>query len=175
MMTIKQYYLNKIAEEAVEVAQIAIKAAHFGLTEKQPGNPLNNAERISGELNDLNAMVLRLGDVSDGQFFFDIGQPDHVAIAKKLAKVEHFLAYSQSLGLVEHDESAKTLAGMMESMEQEIAVELSIEEVTRFRGHTLRVTQVYEPGRTGAWFVDGVRTHYRDVAAKVFAEEAVAA
>jgi hypothetical protein len=101
MMTLQQYYLVKLAEEAAEVAQIALKAAHFGLSEVQPGTILSNGERICAELNDTLAMVQRLGDVSEGAFFFDIGQPDHVAISKKLAKVQHFLEYSQSLGLVE--------------------------------------------------------------------------
>jgi NDP-sugar pyrophosphorylase family protein len=101
MMNLNQYFLIKIAEEASEVAQIALKAAHFGLSEIQPGRAETNAERVYAELNDLLAMVHRLGEVSGGEFWFDIGSPDHVAIATKLAKVEHYLAYSQSLGLVE--------------------------------------------------------------------------
>lgn len=103
MMTLAQYHLIKIAEEASEVAQIALKAAHFGLSETQPGGLFTNAQRIYGELNDLLAMVHRLGEVSNGEFWFDIGSPDHVAIANKLAKVEHYLAYSQSLSLVESE------------------------------------------------------------------------
>jgi hypothetical protein len=103
MMTLQQYYLVKLAEEAAEVAQIALKAAHFGLSERHPERTETNAQRIYAELNDVLAMVQRLGDVSNGEFFFDIGQPDHVAISKKLAKVQHFLEYSQSLGLVEKE------------------------------------------------------------------------
>jgi hypothetical protein len=101
MMTLAQYHLVKLAEEAAEVAQIALRAAHFGLNEVQLGKTETNSLRIYGELNDLNSMVHRLGEVSNGEFFFDIGQPDHVAIAGKLAKIAHYLAYSQSLGLVE--------------------------------------------------------------------------
>jgi hypothetical protein len=99
--TLVQYYLDKVAEEAAEVAQIALKASQFGLSEIQSGKIETNAQRMYAELNDLSAMVHRLGEVSKGEFFFDIGQPDHVAIAKKLAKVEHYLAYSRSLELVE--------------------------------------------------------------------------
>ena len=99
-MILTQYHLIKIAEEASEVAQIALKCAHFGLSEKQPGQELTNAERVYGELNDLMAMVHELGVVSGDEFFFDIGQPNHLAIAKKLGKIAHYLAYSQSLGLV---------------------------------------------------------------------------
>lgn len=108
MMTLNQYFLIKLAEEAAEVAQIALKTAHFGLSEIQPGRTETNVERIYGELNDVLAMVHRLGEVSGGEFWFDIGAPDHVAIAAKLAKVEHFLAYSQSLGLVEIDRATAT-------------------------------------------------------------------
>lgn len=101
MMTLSQYFLIKLAEEAAEVAQIALKAAHFGLSEIQPGRVETNAQRIYGELNDVLAMVHRLGEISNGEFWFDIGSPDHMAIAAKIAKVERYLAYSQSLGLVE--------------------------------------------------------------------------
>lgn len=101
MMTLSQYYLVKLAEEASEVAQIALKAAHFGLSEVQPGTDVSNAQRIYAELNDVLAMVHRLTEVSNGEFAFDIGQPDHLAISKKLAKVHHYLTYSQSLGLVQ--------------------------------------------------------------------------
>jgi hypothetical protein len=82
-MTLKQYFLIKIAEEAAEVAQIALKAAHFRLSEIQPGRPETNAERMYGEINDLLAMAHRLGELSNGEFWFDIGAPDHVAIAAK--------------------------------------------------------------------------------------------
>ena len=100
MMNLQQYLLVKLAEEAAEVAQIALKAAHFGLSEVQPGTEVTNAQRIYAELNDVMAMVHRLTEVSNGEFAFDIGQPDHLAIAQKLAKVEHYLGYSRSLGLV---------------------------------------------------------------------------
>src|SRR5579872_1371766 len=102
MMTLQQFYLAKIAEEASEIAQIALKASQFGLTERYPQDPKNNAERLCAELTDLQAMVLRLVDTSPaGEFWFDIGSLDHVAIARKLQKVDHYLAYSQSLGMVE--------------------------------------------------------------------------
>lgn len=104
MMTITQYYLAKIAEEAAEVAQIALKCAHFGLSEKQPGQDLTNAERCYGELNDLLAMVHQLGSVSGGEFYFS---QDGFAMAAKLNKVAHYLTYSQSLGLVESTHTAR--------------------------------------------------------------------
>ena len=100
MMTLTQYYLIKIAEEASEVAQIALKSAHFGLSEKHPELTETNAQRIYAELNDLLAVVHQLGSVSNGEFYFS---QDGFAMAAKLAKVEKYLAYSQSLGLVESE------------------------------------------------------------------------
>ncbi|WP_321929869.1 hypothetical protein [Burkholderia cenocepacia] len=47
MMTLTQYLLVKIAEEAAEVAQIALKTAHFGLNETQPGRDETNAQRLN--------------------------------------------------------------------------------------------------------------------------------
>lgn len=102
MMTLTQYLLVKIAEEAAEVAQIALKTAHFGLSERHPERLETNAERIYAELNDLNAMVLRLNDVAFGEFHYE---PDHIAMSQKMAKVEHYLAYSRSLGLVRPEDT----------------------------------------------------------------------
>ncbi|VWC95739.1 hypothetical protein BLA39750_02210 [Burkholderia lata] len=98
MMTLSQYFLVKLAEEASEVAQIALKCAHFGLSEVQPGQPLTNAERVYGELNDLLAILRGLSLVSEGEFAFEA---DEEAMKRKLSKVAHYLAYSQSLGLVQ--------------------------------------------------------------------------
>jgi len=52
-MTPDQYHLCKIAEECAEVAQRALKAQQFGLGEKQPGQSLNNLERLVCEFHDL--------------------------------------------------------------------------------------------------------------------------
>lgn len=98
MMTITQFYLGKVAEEAIEIAKEALKAQQFGLSEHHPERTETNAQRICAELNDLLAMVHQLGSVSNGEFYFS---QDGFAQAAKLAKVEKYLAYSQSLGLVE--------------------------------------------------------------------------
>jgi hypothetical protein len=52
-MTPDQYHLCKIAEECNEVAQRALKAQQFGLGETQPGQGLNNLERLVDEFHDL--------------------------------------------------------------------------------------------------------------------------
>ena len=48
-----QYLLTKLAEEANEVGQIALKTQQFGVDEGMPGQPFTNAERTHQELNDL--------------------------------------------------------------------------------------------------------------------------
>lgn len=53
--------LNIIIEECAEVQHRACKALRFGLAEVQPGQDLNNAERLSDEIGDLGA-ILNLAD-----------------------------------------------------------------------------------------------------------------
>lgn len=63
MMTLEQYLLGKIAEECAEIAQRASKAQRFGLTEKQPGQDKDNAERLMEEMHDLHAVLWMLQDM----------------------------------------------------------------------------------------------------------------
>lgn len=56
-MKIDQYILTKIAEEASEVAQRALKAAQFGPDQIEPGQELTNAERLIEEVYDLGIWV----------------------------------------------------------------------------------------------------------------------
>lgn len=53
MMSAQQYILMKIAEEASEVAQRALKAQQFGVDQTEPGRDRDNAERLCDELTDL--------------------------------------------------------------------------------------------------------------------------
>jgi len=80
-------------EECAELAQRFSKAARFGGNEVQPGQDLNNRQRILYEFADLLAMMEMLEFAP---------QPMHVAlrpfIDDKKAKVEKFLAYSQECG-----------------------------------------------------------------------------
>ena len=91
-----QFLLVKLAEEAQEVAQRALKAAQFGMSEVQKGQPLSNAERLSGEINDLLAAIRMLN--SEAGFGF---QGDENQVFRKIAKVKRFRAYSADLGLVD--------------------------------------------------------------------------
>lgn len=61
-MTRIQYLLGKLSEECHEVGQRAIKAQHFGATEVQKDQGLNNVQRLNIELNDLYAIVEMLND-----------------------------------------------------------------------------------------------------------------
>lgn len=95
-MTKTQYLLVKIAEEAAEVAQMALKTAHFGVHEKENETSPSNLERLCGELNDLLAVVDMFGEEIEEDIVLD---GDKMEAKKK--KVEHFMKYSQSQGLVD--------------------------------------------------------------------------
>jgi len=53
MLTAQQYILGKIAEEAAEIAQRALKAQQFGIDQIEPGQELDNGERLENEFLDL--------------------------------------------------------------------------------------------------------------------------
>jgi NTP pyrophosphatase (non-canonical NTP hydrolase) len=52
-----------LIEECAEVQQRAAKLLRFGRDEVQPGQPLNNAERLADEIGDLMALVRRVKNV----------------------------------------------------------------------------------------------------------------
>jgi hypothetical protein len=82
------------AEEAVEVAQRFTKALRFGGTEVQPGQDMDNRQRILYEFADLLGTMEMLG------FNLGIGplHPLRPWMDAKKAKVERFLEYSASCG-----------------------------------------------------------------------------
>lgn len=90
-----QYLLTKLAEEANEVGQIALKTQQFGVDEKMPGQDFTNAERTHQELNDLFAIVDMLNE--EFNFGFNI---DGAHIHNKKKKVNKYAAYSVKLGQV---------------------------------------------------------------------------
>jgi hypothetical protein len=53
MLNREQYLLTLIQEECAELSQRASKALRFGLYEVQPGQELDNWERLRGEFVDL--------------------------------------------------------------------------------------------------------------------------
>lgn len=96
-MTHEQFLLMKLAEEATEIAQIALKTAQFGMTEKHPNMELNNKERIHLELNDLLAVVDELNTWT--QFDF---KENYASKINKIEKLNKYLGYSIRLGKVEN-------------------------------------------------------------------------
>lgn len=95
-MNREQYLLGKIAEEAAEVAQIALKAQQFGFDSFHPDDPdTTNLDLLRGELNDLLAVVGML----DVPTFAHIHFKNHAQQVKQ-RKVEHFFAQCHRLGRV---------------------------------------------------------------------------
>ena len=94
-MTETQYLLTCLAEECAEVAQRASKAIRFGLGEIQPGQELNNAERIMVEYGDLQGVI----DMLQASQLLPPAYPNQSF--EKMAKVRKYMAYSRSLGVME--------------------------------------------------------------------------
>lgn len=97
-MSYEQFLLLKLAEEASEIAQIALKTAQFGMLETIPGGSENNAERIHSELNDLHGIVSLLNDHTSFGY-----QVNDYAIEAKRLKIFKYLNYSVNLGKVDKD------------------------------------------------------------------------
>lgn len=90
-----QYLLNKLAEEAAEVGQIALKTSQFGMDECLANQPYDNRARIHQELDDLMAIV----ELLNNEFNFEyVGNIARRKVKKD--KVEHYYQYSVQLGLV---------------------------------------------------------------------------
>jgi hypothetical protein len=108
MMTIKQFYLLKLAEECAEVAQRASKQMQFGPDEVQAHRSdsggkdglLPNKTRLLNEFTDLCGVADALREL--GELDLDSVDYDEV-IANKKARLKKYLEYSQSLGLVENE------------------------------------------------------------------------
>ena len=97
-MNKEQYLLIKLAEECNEVAQIALKAAQFGLDNIKPEQLLTNRERLNSEIGDIIVIIALL----DGNDSFHLDEEsDEILFAKK-AKVEKYLGVSMTLGKVQN-------------------------------------------------------------------------
>jgi hypothetical protein len=96
MMTRLQLLLGKLAEEASEVSQIALKNQQFGLHKTWPGENYTNVERVHYELDDLMAIVEMLND----EFGFGY-VPERWRIEAKKRKVNQYEKLSVELGMAE--------------------------------------------------------------------------
>lgn len=104
-MNEQELLLCCLAEECAEVAQRVSKALRFGLSEVQPGQDLDNAARITGELVDLNAVLTML---------MDAGALPHLPMETapyeaKREKVRKYMAYS--LGQAPHPHANRETSG----------------------------------------------------------------
>lgn len=90
-----QYLLTKLAEEASEISQIALKTQQFGLDEKLPGQDLTNLDRIEMEFNDLLGVV----ELLNQEFGCNI-QKDWARIEAKAVKIDKYYQYSVECGQV---------------------------------------------------------------------------
>lgn len=102
-MNEREYLLTCLAEECSEVAKCVSKALRFGLDDAEPGQALNNRERITEELFDLNAVAtlceragLILGVL-----------PNERAIQRKADKIERFKAISRDQGTLQEPSDAR--------------------------------------------------------------------
>jgi hypothetical protein len=100
-MTRVEHLWTILAEECVEVAQRVSKVLRFGHAEVQPGQPLDNAQRVNQEMMDLMAVCEMLHD--EGVLpSLRASMPSYKEHAEaKKAKVEKFLVFSAGQGLVD--------------------------------------------------------------------------
>lgn len=90
------HLLLTLAEECAEAIQRITKAQRWGLREVQPGQELNNEQRIKQELNDVRAVVEMLYDWHGVDLFRDREQ-----MKAKREKVLHFMKYARDIGELE--------------------------------------------------------------------------
>ncbi len=100
MLSRYQYLLTKLAEEASEVAQIALKTQQFGADSCDPRDQVTNTERIHAELIDLLTIVEMLNEEFSFNFATDSEETWYCKLAKK-EKVNKYYRYSQDCGMVE--------------------------------------------------------------------------
>jgi hypothetical protein len=97
-MNKQQYYLMKLAEEAAELAQVALKCAAFGLDEVHPNTLEKNYEALIKEWNDVNACAI-LVEGEDGRFEYDCNSD---LLNMKFVKIEKYRKISMGNGM-SHD------------------------------------------------------------------------
>ena len=91
-----QYLLTKLAEEASEIAQIALKSQQFGVHEICPDLPESNIERVNKEFNDLLGVVAMI----NMELGYEALSPVDNFIESKIYKVEKYYQYSIECGQV---------------------------------------------------------------------------
>lgn len=91
-----QYLMVKLAEEASEIAQEAMKVSQFGLESNKQGEQATNRDRLNNELNDLMTIVYLLN--RDHNLGF---KEDPSKQKAKILKMAKYKLVSKDLGYVE--------------------------------------------------------------------------
>jgi hypothetical protein len=99
-MNKNQYYLMKLAEEAAELAQVALKCAAFGMDEVHPNTLEKNYEALIKEWNDVNACAI-LVETMDNRFEWDCNSD---LLDMKFHKIEKYRKISVGNGMSTNDE-----------------------------------------------------------------------
>lgn len=97
-MNKQQYYLSKLAEEASELAQVALKCMQFGMDEVNPNTLEKNYEALIKEWNDVLACAI-LVEGEDPRFEYD-ENPE--LLEMKFHKIEKYRKISIGNGM-SHD------------------------------------------------------------------------
>lgn len=96
MKTRDQFLLGLLAEECNEIGQECSKCDRFGLDEQMNAATPPNRKRLEAEVQDLYAVLCLLAE----EFGFDF-EPSDDKIKAKIAKIDHYYKYTQSLGRVQ--------------------------------------------------------------------------
>ena len=97
-MNKQEYLLIKLAEEASEIAQMAIKTAQFGMDEVYQIQDKTNSERLAGEITDLKAVIEMIEDHSG--INLNLGRE---AMDKKKEKVNFYMGVCKNIGSLDKD------------------------------------------------------------------------
>lgn len=95
-MNAQEYLLTALSEELIESAHRVSKALRFGLTEVQPGQSLNNSQRIDLEINDIYAVL----DILEERGI-NLGSYNPALVEAKKAKVRKYMEYSREAGALQ--------------------------------------------------------------------------
>lgn len=102
-MTLRQLILGKIAEEAAEIAQVALKAQQFGLEDINPKKSISNLQDLQMELTDLQGVVHMLFEDLREEGTMFVTQCNEASINTKIAKVAKWAKRMQERGQVNLD------------------------------------------------------------------------
>lgn len=91
-MTENEYLLTVLSEECAEVTHRVSKMLRFGPTQIEPGQELNNKERLTQELTDL----IAVGDILYDRHL--VGAVFNSEKQEKYKKVKKFMDLSRKLG-----------------------------------------------------------------------------